>query len=147
MVKKKVKTLEALPLGLFMAKRLTKALRGKRRWVGLVTAPSLQSRKDVEDKIDEIIDELDVSSTPRLMDFFRSDSETSRRFCTEILPEQEDLGLMILRIAHQDTPALRAFLSQSSALERYGMRTYTTSGKIRLVRQRMGIVKQPRHHR
>ena len=146
MVTGKVKTLEALPLGLCMAKRLSKALRGKRRWVGLVTSPTLRSRSDIERKIDELQQEIDLSTTPRLMDFFGSDSETSRLFCVEHLDDEDEFGLMILRIAHKDTPALRAALSESAGLEKYGMRTYTTSGKIRLVRQRMGIAKAKRHN-
>ena len=83
MVMRRVKTLEALPPGLCMAKRLTKALRGKRRWVGLVTAHSLQSRNEIERKVEEVMKELNLSKAPRLMDFFRPDSETSRHFCTQ----------------------------------------------------------------
>ena len=143
---KRVKTLEALPPGLCMAKRLTKALRGKRRWVGLVTAHSLQSRSEIERKVEEIMKELNLSKAPRLMDFFRPDSETSRHFCSQNPNGPREVGVMILRIAHEDTPSLRAALSEPTALETHGMMTYTTSGKIRLVRERMGIARPKRNN-
>lgn len=145
MVTGEVKPHEALPLGLYMAKRLTKALREKRRWVGLVCASNLKTRNDIEQKLDQLVQQLGLSKTPRLMDFFHSETETSRRFCTDHDEHQENVGVMILRVVHEDTPVLRATLGEEAALERHGMTTYTTSGKIRLVRLRMGIEKPKRH--
>ena len=93
-----------------MAKRLTKALREKRRWVGL-SVSGCETRADLEVKIAEIapVEEW------RLMDFNQDKA--------------------ILRILLKDQKEWRAVLNMPENT----IHSITTSGKIRLVRERLKI--------
>ena len=93
-----------------MAKRLTKALREKRRWVGL-SVSGCKTRKDLESKIVELAPVEDW----RLMDF------------------NEDKA--ILRILLKDQKEWRAVLN----IPGNTIHSITTSGKIRLVRERLKL--------
>ncbi len=92
-----------------MAKKLTKALRGKKRWIGC-NCQSFSSR-------DDLIEYL--SNMPvRLYDF------------TD--------GKCIVSVRLEDYDLVRESFSQGSVISE------TSSGKIRLVRERMGIKAQAR---
>jgi len=93
-----------------MAKRLTKALREKRRWVGL-SVSGCENRTDLESKIAELAPVEDW----RLMDFKKDKA--------------------ILRILLKDQNEWRNVLNQPSNT----IHSITTSGKIRLVRERLKI--------
>ena len=93
-----------------MAKRLTKALRGKRRWVGL-NVSNCESRSELESKIKEIAPTEDW----RLMDFSN--------------------GKAILRILLKDQPKWRSTLDKPGQ----PIHSVTMSGKIRLVRERLEL--------
>ena len=93
-----------------MAKRLTKALREKRRWVGL-SVSDCKTRTDLESKITELAPVEDW----RLMDF------------------NEDKA--ILRILLKDQKEWRAVLN----IPGNTIHSITTSGKIRLVRERLNL--------
>ncbi|HIF16496.1 MAG TPA: hypothetical protein EYQ85_04510 [Candidatus Poseidoniales archaeon] len=89
-------------------KKLSKAKRGKRRWIG-----------------------LEVPST------------TTRDSLNEILPKGYRLYDLvdekaIIRVKLQD------YSSSREVLEKLGLKTNTASGKIKLVRERLGIQKPPR---
>jgi hypothetical protein len=91
-----------------MTKRLTKALRDKRRWVGLHVS-NCNSRSELEEKIREIapIEEW------KLMDF------------------KDDKA--IIRILLKDQKLWRDALNNPD----YPIHSVTMSGKIRLVRERI----------
>ena len=92
-----------------MAKKLTKALRGKRRWVGCLCA-------DFE-KRSQLVDYL--SNHPvRIYDF-------------------ED-GKCILMVKLEDYESIKSELGAGKVISQ------TSSGKIRLVRERMGFSRKPR---
>ena len=92
-----------------MAKKLTKALRGKRRWIGC-TCTSFDSRNELEDYL---------SNLPvKLYDF-------------------ED-GKCILVVRLEDYDYIKESLSEGRVL------SSTSSGKIRLVRERMQFSRKPR---
>ena len=92
-----------------MAKKLTKALRGKRRWIGC-TCTSFASRNELEDYL---------SNLPvKLYDF-------------------ED-GKCILVVRLEDYDSMKESLSEGRVL------SSTSSGKIRLVRERMQFSRKPR---
>jgi hypothetical protein len=93
-----------------MAKRLTKALREKRRWVGL-HVNNCRNRAELESKIKEIAPAEDW----RLMDF------------TD--------GKAILRILLKDQNEWRAILNKPDQ----PIHSVTMSGKIRLVRERLKL--------
>ena len=125
-----------------MAKRLTKALREKRRWLGVLVEPACSTRSDVEERLAALASTLDPNPDIRLMDFFNQEQRG------ELEPPVEPVtvtgGLAILRIHLKDAPSLRPLLRGEHALQEHGFLSLTTSGKIRLVRERLGLPKQKR---
>jgi len=95
-----------------MAKRLTKALRDKRRWIGL-TVLDCNNRNQVKSAIDK----LAPVSEWKLMDF------------TE--------GKAIIRILLKHEKLWREVLQNTDSQ----IQSVTMSGKIRLVRERLEIPK------
>jgi len=93
-----------------MAKRLTKALREKRRWIGLAVS-NCQNRAELESKIAEIAPVEDW----RLMDFSN--------------------GKAILRVSLKDQSEWRNILNRPTE----PIHSVTMSGKIRLVRERLEL--------
>ena len=92
--------------------KLRKAARGKHRWVGLTVDESIKNRQGLE----EIIGQIDaLGGQCKLFDFVN--------------------GQAIIRIP------LESYNSAKSILEGgcKGLVSQTSSGKIRLVRERMGI--------
>jgi hypothetical protein len=92
-----------------MARKLTKALRGKRRWIGCLTK-GFSSRSQLED----FLQKLPI----KLYDF--SDDKC------------------ILSVRLEDYQNVRGTLQDGRVI------STTSSGKIRLVRQRLEIEKKPR---
>ena len=92
-----------------MAKKLTKALRGKRRWIGCECS-GFNSRSELE----TFLQDLPV----KLYDF-------------------ED-GKCILVVRLEDYESIRDSLSKGRVV------SVTSSGKIRLVRERMKFSRKPR---
>ena len=97
------------PVGIFMPKRLSKALRGKRRWIGC-HCPGFSKRSELLD----FFSELPV----RLFDF--------------------DNEKCILQVKLEDFESVRDTLSSGRVV------SMTSSGKIKLVRERMGLPNKPR---
>ena len=126
-----------------MAKRLTKALREKRRWLGVLVEPACLSRSDVEKRLAALISTLAPAPDVRVMDFFNSTQRHELNTPADF--NAEDGGIAILRIHLKDAPTLRPLLQAEDAIEQYGIRSLTTSGKIRLVRQRLGLPKPERN--
>jgi len=92
-----------------MAKKLTKALRGKRRWIGC-EVESFQSRSELSKY---------ASNYPlKLYDF--------------------EEGKCIFMVRLEDYEPIKEGLSNSR------IKTVTSSGKIRLVRERMNFTRKPR---
>ena len=52
-----------------MAKRLSKALRGKRRWLGILVDSRITNRKQLEEILSGIHNEFSLKKPIRLMDF------------------------------------------------------------------------------
>jgi len=129
-------------LARLMAKRLTKALREKRRWLGVLVEPKCMTRSDVEERLDELRTTLEPVPDIRLMDFFNSKQRPELNTPDDF--SAEGGGIAILRIHLKDAPRLRPLLQAEDALEQHGVRSLTTSGKIRLVRQRLGLPKPKR---
>ncbi len=126
-----------------MAKRLTKALREKRRWLGVLVEPACLSRSDVEKRLAALISTLEPAPDVRVMDFFNSTQRHELNTPADF--NAEEGGIAILRIHLKDAPTLRPLLQAEDALEQHGVRSLTTSGKIRLVRQRLGLPKPERN--
>lgn len=126
-----------------MAKRLTKALREKRRWIGVLVEPACTTRSDVEERLDALAMTLEPVPDIRLMDFFHSEQRDELNTPAEF--SAEGGGIAILRIHLKDAPRLRPLLQAEDAVNQHGIRSLTTSGKIRLVRQRLGLPKPKRN--
>ena len=131
-------------LGCSMAKRLTKALREKRRWVGVMVDSSCQHREDVERHLNAMTSSLDTEPNIRLMDWWPLDQRSSLGEPTPLTAEHPHVGLAILRIHLKDAHFLRGILESGSAFEEHGLQSLTTSGKIRLVRERLGLPRPKR---
>ena len=125
-----------------MAKRLTKALREKRRWLGVLVEPACRTRSDVEERLSALTTTLEPTPEVRLMDFLNSTQR--RELNTPADFSAEEGGIAILRIHLKDAPTLRPLLQAEDAIEQHGIRSVTTSGKIRLVRQRLGLPRPER---
>tara|TARA_S200000501_G_C20799270_1_gene733250 strand:+ start:1131 stop:1553 length:423 start_codon:yes stop_codon:yes gene_type:complete len=132
-------------LGCFMAKRLTKALREKRRWVGVMVDSSCQHREDVERHLNAMTSSLDSEPNIRLMDWWPPERRASLGEPTPLTVDHPHVGLAVIRIHLKDAHLLRGMLESGSAFEQYGLQSLTTSGKIRLVRERMGLPRPKRH--
>ena len=130
-------------LARLMAKRLTKALREKRRWIGVLVEPACMTRSDVEERLDALAMTLEPVPDIRLMDFFHSKQRHELNTPAEFSAEEG--GIAILRIHLKDAPRLRPLLQAEDAIDQHGIRSLTTSGKIRLVRQRLGLPKPKRN--
>ena len=92
--------------------KIRKAARGKRRWVGLNVSESIKSREELE----SILSEIDcLGEDYRLYDFKKNKA--------------------IIRISLDEYHNARIILEGGVS----GLNSITSSGKIRLVRQRLGI--------
>ena len=107
-----------------MAKRLSKALRGKRRWIGMQLSADIRSRSQIKAIIKEISTHLQLSSDPRLMDF---DPDVLSNGC----------GTGIVQVKLSDYLTFREHISADNSLDKIGISSLTSSGKIRLVRERL----------
>ena len=94
-----------------MAKRLTKALRGKRRWIGLIVR-NCNSR----DELKKILGDIAPSDEWKLVVF-----EGEKAIVKVPLSELDDWRTILA------TPGPE-------------IHSVTTSGKIRLVKERMGLI-------
>lgn len=127
-----------------MAKRPSKALREKRRWLGVLVDASYEDRTEVEGLLVSLSEQLGEEFNLRLMDFWNVNNLTSLNTESASVNPQQAGGLAIVRTYLSDTQKVRAALEGEEALGLYGLMGLTTSGKIRLVRQRLGLPKPPR---
>ena len=130
-----------------MAKRLSKALRGKRRWFGLAIDANYTTRKDVEKILTKISSEFEFPKKLRLMDFLHSVSnKKSDQSQLELIPKSisSPFGLGIVEVPLESSQKFRELLSQETNISNYGMESLTMSGKIRLVRDRLNLEKPKR---
>ena len=127
-----------------MAKRLTKALREKRRWIGVLVHTRHHHREAVEHVVQNMSQMMEAKPSLRLMDFFPQQERTTLAEQTDLANQHAEGGLAIVRAPLKAMPELRNLLQDNNALETWGIMSLTTSGKIRLVRQRLGLPKPKR---
>ena len=99
--------------------RQSKASRGKHRWMGLRIYKGELSRNSASKIIERNLTDINF----RLLDCLSSQSDT----------------LVIIRLNLENKETARRKLHSNSEIE-----SLTTSGKIRLVRERMGLPRPPR---
>ena len=106
---------------------LSKSKREKRRWIGLEIPEKINSRKVLQNALEE--SELDSTSW-RIYDFTKNN---------------QGLTVAIIRVYLSYYESFRKALSDDKGkLARHGMKSITSSGKIKLVRERLGLEKPKR---
>jgi hypothetical protein len=106
--------------------------------------PSCQNREEVERHLDALSSSLDTKPDVRLMDCWTHDRRASLGEPTPLTADHPHVGLAVIRIHLKDARHLRSMLENESALEQHGLKSLTTSGKIRLVRERLGLPRPKR---
>ena len=119
-----------------MAAKLSKAKRPKRRWIGFSFPSSIQSRNELEARFDGVFSEKPHF---RLYDahFFGSDVVTQSRKLQHITDE---VGFGIVSVNLVDYEMFRVRFEEDQA--EHNLTSLSSSGKIRLVRQRLGLPNQ-----
>jgi len=136
-----------------MAKKLSKALRGKRRWFGVAVSPQIIARNELEKSLDILQDILLCEKKLKLMDFFNSSSQVAKLAHTNLdnsLPShslQGDEGFAIIQVPHEVSNEFRKLIDNQPGYSKYSMLSVSTSGKIRLIRQRLNLPKPKRTRR
>ena len=140
--------MKQVPMGSTMAKRLTKALRGKRRWVGLAVSPEHQTRSSLDSVLSQLGDTLDTPRPFRLMEFHSSNESIAEQSRTKMADESIETppscGFAIVQVPLETIKGVRALLARERSYEDIGCMSLTTSGKIRLVRERLHLPKPTR---
>ena len=121
-----------------MAKRLSKALRGKRRWVGVECSNQFSSRSSLDKYILIVLQSNQISEQFKVMDFHASGSDVSRSACEQLELDGER-GFAILEVPHPTYEAIRQCFGGEESFNQHGILSRTSSGKIRLVRERLKI--------
>ena len=136
-----------------MAKKLSKALRGKRRWFGVAVSPLMLTRNDLQESLNKLQEKLVCEKNLRLMDFFNSSTVVAKSAHTnlgESLPNcnlSGDEGFAIIEVPHEVSNEFRKLIDNASGYAEYSMLSVSMSGKIRLVRQRLNLPKPKRKSR
>jgi len=117
-----------------VGRKLTKALRGKRRWIGVAFRPGIEERATAGRLLRQLDEDLNTQQPLRLMDFVEPEAHG--------IDDERWLGILCVRL--EDAAALREVLGKDDALAQTGLHSLTTSGKIRLVRERLCLPKPKR---
>ena len=104
--------------------RKGKAARGKHRWIGLSTGFEIQSREELKLQLEQLLELEDY----RLFDFVKRKGEN---------------GIAIIKVSLKQYEKTRKLLSEDLRVNNI-LNSITSSGKINLVRFRMGIDKPSR---
>ena len=120
-----------------MGAKVSKAKRPKRRWIGITVPSTIQLRDDLQSALE--VSDLSTLKI-RLYDFHQAQSDVARHACHQSQIEK-DVGFAIICVPLSDYEFAREFFSSESNTM---FRSISSSGKIRLVRERMGLSKPPR---
>ena len=128
-----------------MAKRLSKALRGKRRWLGVAFDSKIEQRNDAKKAIEDAFGEVREGFEIRLMDFHASESDQAKISHSFLAAdENRRLGYGILQVPHEIYTAVKGLCQSTESLSEIKIKSITSSGKIRLVRDRLCLERPPR---
>ena len=126
-----------------MAKRLSKALRGKRRWVGIACSPEFENRSSLQVHLGQLWTKFGIDSKIRLMEFYPASSPEAEQI-KAMIDALQPQAYAVLQVPHPSFALLRSFIENEDSMLSYKLRSCTSSGKIRLVRERMGMPKPSR---
>ena len=118
-----------------MAAKLSKAKRPKRRWIGFSFPPSVNSRSELESLFTQTFPE---NTHFRIYDAHFSGSHVVTQSRASQLNE-EDVGIGIVCVNLIDFDVFRDGFSQHAVDS--GLLSLSSSGKIRLIRLRLGLPK------
>jgi len=127
-----------------MAKRLSKALRGKRRWVGIECTAQFDSRSSLAKHLSDLFESIEQTGEFELMEFYPAGSEVAIDTVSS-LDGTEPRGFGILQIPHSAYEAVRLLFEREDSLSHHGVHSLTSSGKIRLVRERLNLPRPNRN--
>ena len=119
-----------------MGAKVSKAKRPKRRWIGITVPSTIQARDALQSALE--VSEL-AAFNIRLYDFHRANSDAAiaaRNHCQF----SDDVGVAILCLLLRDYERVRTYFESNNQ----GFNSFSSSGKIRLIRERMGLPKPPR---
>jgi hypothetical protein len=120
-----------------MAGKVSKAKRPKRRWVGIALPPSVQSRED----LNSVLERSPFGSYRiKLYDFHPGNSEVAQN-TRSMQKRTDDIGFAIICVLLSQYNDVRNVLESGDV---HGLISLTSSGKIRLVRERLGMPKPRR---
>ena len=110
-----------------MAKRLSKALRGKRRWIGIITSTNISTKGQALEHLEKLSAADEISKIPRLIEFNVGSLSDGR-------------STGIIEVKLEDYEIFRRLLRNDDLNYEGDMISFTASGKITLVRERMLLV-------
>ena len=120
-----------------MGAKVSKAKRPKRRWIGITIPASIQTKQELLAAIESSnLSEYEI----KLYDtyFSNTDVAAKTRFAFNI---EDDVGIAIICVLLSEYRGVRSYLASKDNLE---FTSISSSGKIRLVRERMGLSKPAR---
>lgn len=120
-----------------MGGKISKAKRPKRRWIGITIPSSIRLRSELV----KVFESSNLSNFRiKLYDCHLSDSveaKNSRTHCQL----SDDVGIAIVSVLLSEYKDVREILQSKNEL---GLSSFSSSGKIRLVRERMALSKPRR---
>ena len=128
---------EAERNGQNMAAKVSKAKRPKRRWVGIALPSSIQSSADLANVL-----EASPYSVYRIKLYDCHVGATEEALTARSIQKRtDDVGFAIICVLLSQYQEVRNVLDSGDG---HGLTSITSSGKIRLVRERLGIPKPSR---
>jgi len=120
-----------------MAAKVSKAKRPKRRWVGIALPSSIQSSADLANVL-----EASPYSVYRIKLYDCHVGATEEALTARSIQKRtDDVGFAIICVLLSQYQEVRNVLESGDG---HGLTSITSSGKIRLVRERLGIPKPSR---
>ena len=115
--------------------------------MGVLIDRRLTDRTSIERTLEQLSKSIATKPALRLMEFYNHEDRPNLHGSTELSNQHPEGGLAIVRTPLSAAVQLRGLLEAENAMEVFGMLSLTTSGKIRLVRQRLGLPKPRRKRR
>ena len=120
-----------------MAGKVSKAKRPKRRWVGIALPPSIQSSEDLKS-----VFEAPPFNKYRIKLYDCHPGGTEGALAARLIQKRtDDVGFAIICVLLSQYEEVRNVLESGDG---YDLTSITASGKIRLVRERLGMPKPSR---
>ena len=110
-----------------MAKRLSKALRGKRRWIGVIVSTEIKSKQDALKSLEMLFIDSELEAMPRLTEYDQNQLSGGQ-------------SVAIIQVKLADYHKVREILEIKQEGQGKIFTSYTSSGKIRLVRERISLL-------